>query len=448
MLSGAVLGGGLTSVLGAVGYLSEPRAAGPVPTLDGLAFLEAQRPSEREAYRWLNSAVPGNPVVLEAHGPPYQAFSRVAMNTGLPTVLGWEYHLWQQGRHREEIDARARAVREMYDTTDAVEAERLLRHYRVDLVVVGPLERQTYSAAGLAKFEVSSDFQPAFRSGDMVVYERLARAATVKTWVEPIPYLAPRAAPDEPRRQPRGIARAADGTLAIADFGNRRVQRLDPDLRPFASFGREGSAPGDFRDPCGIALDDDGHVWVADTWNHRVQHFDQRGRFLEQWHASLYGPRGIAVRRDGWVFVTDTGNRRVVGFSPTGVSRVVAEGDTVGEPVGIAVGDNGEIFVADVQFGRISVFDDEGRLLRHWPVAGWRPGIHVEPYVSIGPDRVVWATDPAAGRVLLFNEGGRMLGVATAERPLSRPLGVAAIAEGRAVVTDAATGNVVEVRRP
>jgi len=137
-------------VTGLAGYVSEPRASSRVPTLDGTDYLETASPSELAAYQWLNREVAGIPVVLEAHGPPYQAFSRVSMNTGLPTVLGWEYHMFQQGRSQPEINARAADVRELYETTDTERTEHLLRKYHVDFIFVGPLERRTYASAGFA----------------------------------------------------------------------------------------------------------------------------------------------------------------------------------------------------------------------------------------------------------------------------------------------------------
>ena len=38
------------------------------------------------------------PVLVEAAGPSYQEFGRVSMNTGLPIVLGWEYHVFQRSQ--------------------------------------------------------------------------------------------------------------------------------------------------------------------------------------------------------------------------------------------------------------------------------------------------------------------------------------------------------------
>ena len=448
-LGAAVLAAGLfTSVTGLAGFLREPRATSRVPTLDGMAYLEADGGTELQAYRWLNREMAGIPVLLEAQGPSYQAYSRVSMNTGLPTVLGWDYHLFQQGRSREQLDARTADVRDIYETTDLARAERLLRQYHVDLVYVGPLERKTYRSAGLAKFARSSVLQPLFRNHDVTIYGTPGRSLSVKTWLEDVPPTALAVPLQVPLREPRGIASAPDGTLVVADFGNRRVQRIGADLRPLATFGRAGSAPGEFRDPCGIAVDRNGNIFVADTWNHRIQTFTPDGEPRGEWHASLYGPRGIAVTGEGTAYVTDTGHHRVVRFSPTGAAHDFVPPGQLDNPVGIALAPDGNIVVADTGHRRIVVFDADGTFVRAWPIDGWDAGQRLEPYLAIGSDGVVWVTDPTGGRVLLFDGTGRALGQAAPTPGVEFPLGITVLGEDSAVVTDGVTGRTVRIQRP
>lgn len=92
-------------------------------------------------------------------------------------------------------------------------------------------------------------------------------------------------------RSPAGVAFGRDGEIYVADAGLNRVQKLDPDGRPVASWGRPcgvscvpgmdafevtaGNGIGEFSDPHGIAVDDDGTIFVADTGNHRIVRIDQ-----------------------------------------------------------------------------------------------------------------------------------------------------------------------------
>jgi uncharacterized membrane protein/sugar lactone lactonase YvrE len=439
-----------TTVSGAIGQIRHPRVESETPTLDGMAYMDRSRPRERDAFDWLNGRVDGVPVLLEAQGEPYQDFGRVSMNTGLPTVLGWEPHPYQQGHARPQIDERRQDVRTLYSTEDLPLAERLLRKYHVDLVFIGQLERRTYPAEGLAKFDRLPLVQPVYRNGEVTIYAVPGVLETVKTWIEPVRATAvPVVVPEGKLSQPRNLDVAPDGTFVVADFGHNRMQRFAADLKPIGGFGSEGENPGEFKQPCSVAIASDGMIYVADTWNHRVQKFKASGEFVVEWQHGFFGPRGIALAGDGRVYVADTGNNRVVVLGPDG--RMIREfGKTADEsslrgPIGIAMfGD--EVYVADVGNRRIVVFSLEGRLRRSWPVE-WQPRGMPEPHLAVGSDGVLWVADPAGNRVLLFDRSGKSLGTARAESPLDIPIGVAVVSSSKAVVTNVGSNSLAFVVR-
>jgi DNA-binding beta-propeller fold protein YncE len=365
------------------------------------------------------------------------------MNTGLPTVLGWKYHLFQQGRPQDQIDARADDVRELYDTTDLDRARQLLEHYHVDLVFVGPLERRTYKQDGLAKLASWDVLQPVFNNASVSIYATRAMSATVRTSVRPIS----RSVALGRLREPRGIARAPDGAFAVADFGNRRVVLADASGTLRSQFGNEGGAPGEFRDPCAVVFDSDGTLVVADTWNHRIQRLTRGGQMLSEWRDELFGPRGIARAGDGSFYVTDTGHHRIVRFASNGTATEVVAPGVLDNPVGIVVSAEKEIFVADVGHSRIAVFAADGVLVRSWRIGGWSVKGVVEPQLALGPDGVLWVTDPPAGRVLLFDQEGHPLGVGDAVAPLGWPTGIAIIDRTTAMVSDARENRLIQVKR-
>lgn len=136
----------------------------PEPGLDGAAFLEwavyddvvpLRLAYDAEAFRWLRDHTEGTPTVLEAFRPHYRWGARYSIWTGLPAVLGWDWHQKQQrnGGQAWLVDDRARDVEALYNTTDDAEARALLDRYEVEIVVVGELEHALYDPAGLAKFE-------------------------------------------------------------------------------------------------------------------------------------------------------------------------------------------------------------------------------------------------------------------------------------------------------
>jgi len=164
----AVIFGGLLSVWIMV---QDKKIDGPRPTLNGTAYLNQQNPEEAAAILWLNKNVKGIATVLEAYGPSYGPFTRIAMNTGLPTVLGWDFHVSQRGSAWNDIEMRKRDIKAMYTTSDLGLLRMLLLRYGVRYVVLGKLERETYKAPGLDKFERSGGMLSAvFRAGETAIY--------------------------------------------------------------------------------------------------------------------------------------------------------------------------------------------------------------------------------------------------------------------------------------
>lgn len=132
------------SILNAAIMLPYSRMDGPKPTLDGTAYLERLDGDEARLIRFLNASVQGIQPVIEAWGNSYAEFTRIAMHTGLPTVLGWEHHVYQRGAPRLEIEERKRDIRELYTTRDAERVRAIAEEYGVELIVVGNVERRLY----------------------------------------------------------------------------------------------------------------------------------------------------------------------------------------------------------------------------------------------------------------------------------------------------------------
>jgi YYY domain-containing protein len=156
------------------------------PGLDGWAYMETARywdPNgpeydlrwDLEAIQWLLDNVVGSPTILEGHTPEYRWGARYSINTGLPTVLGWNWHQRQQRAAGEEqaVWVRAGDVADMYNTPSPEQAESLLHKYDVRYVIVGPLERAYYDPEGLEKFEqmvTEGSLKPVFHNDEVTVY--------------------------------------------------------------------------------------------------------------------------------------------------------------------------------------------------------------------------------------------------------------------------------------
>ncbi len=153
----------------AQGWL-QPRMPSPRPTLDGQAYLATAEPDTAFLVRALEGVAWPGDVVAEAAGPPYQDYARIAMNTGLPTVVGWEWHLQQRGQDPAEV-AQRRAELEILYAGDDPEARRaVLDRFDVRWVVVGRLERETYDLLAPDPLAGVPGVVPVARDGDAVLY--------------------------------------------------------------------------------------------------------------------------------------------------------------------------------------------------------------------------------------------------------------------------------------
>jgi len=254
----------------------------------------------------------------------------VSMNTGLPTVLGWGYHVFQRAHPWADINRRKADIQTVYtsDSKDMVAGDpaTLPRGAGVRRCVGAA----HVCGANLERFKEWTDLlTPVYQNPGVTLFAVNGRftGAMPVTTIEELPRVAgeEQAPPpqDAPGRlqQPRGLAVNAEGDVLVCDFGNNRVQEFGSDLHFVRAWGTRGELPGQFREPCAVAVGPSGEIFVADTWNQRVQVFSPKGDYVREFAASFYGPRGIAVDAKGGVFVADTGNNRIVRFSAAGLKE-------------------------------------------------------------------------------------------------------------------------------
>ena len=137
-------------------------------TLDSMTYMDYSRhwdgnlmelSQDYDAIRWLQENVQGSPVIVEANCTEYRWCSRMTIYTGLPGVLGWNWHQRQQRGFTSPnlIENRVAEIGIFYSTTDMEWARTFLKKYQVKYIIVGQLERNVYpilegSPDGLAKF--------------------------------------------------------------------------------------------------------------------------------------------------------------------------------------------------------------------------------------------------------------------------------------------------------
>ena len=148
----------------------------------------------------------------------------------------------------------------------------------------------------------------------------------------------------------------------------------------------------------------------------------------------LIRPLGIAIAKSGEMIVSDTGCGALLGIDPAGNQRVIAQGGLLGLPFGIAIEKSGSILVANAQF-LIRVIPDTGEK----NVASAGPFSKAPIAVTVAPDGDIFIID-ALGKVVRVDAATGFQTQIASGGYLKRPQGIAVLGE-HIYVTDVATSD-------
>ncbi len=216
--------------------------------------------------------------------------------------------------------------------------------------------------------------------------------------------------------KPAGIA-FRDGHLFLCDTELNLVHDWDLATGKARRIGNRGDVL--LSKPVAVAVDDGGQVYVADTGRGEVVEYDATGKYVGRFRRSGedgYRPVALIVSDDR-LYVADIGAHRIDVFSTDDGARVGEFGGTGSDPgrfyfpMGVATnGASSDIVVSDTMNSRVQVFSPSFNLLRTFGQAGNRYGDMGKPrHLAVGPDGVVFVADVEFAHVHLFNERGQLL---------------------------------------
>lgn len=123
---------------------------------------------------------------------------------------------------------------------------------------------------------------------------------------------------------------------------------------------RNGTGTGaTFDNPTGLATGDDGEVYIADTGNGCIRVMTEKGK-VTTWASGLSSPTGLCWF-DGDLYVAETGKSRILRIDGDDKDYTVIAGGEEGyadgsaatarfcNPQGVAVGEDGTVYVADTE---------------------------------------------------------------------------------------------------
>jgi len=109
--------------------------------------------------------------------------------------------------------------------------------------------------------------------------------------------------------QPNAVLVAPDGAIFVAEGhggANSRILKFTKDGKLLKTWGKKGTAPGEFDQPHALAMDSKGRLFVGDRGNNRIQIFDQDGKSLTTPWTQFGKPSGIAFDGKDQIYVADS----------------------------------------------------------------------------------------------------------------------------------------------
>ena len=172
----------------------------------------------------------------------------------------------------------------------------------------------------------------------------------------------------------------------------------------------------------GLAIDDDDRLFVSDGKMHRVLIFNAKHQVDSQITEGLKDPVGLAIdTTNRFVYVVDTQQDQVIVYDADtlkllrrigtgGKNHFLTTPGDFGAPQGVAVDQDGNVYVTDTMNNRVEIFDADGNFLSTFGKAGDGPGYFARPKgIAVDSDGHIWVADQMQDRLQVFNREGQLL---------------------------------------
>lgn len=214
----------------------------------------------------------------------------------------------------------------------------------------------------------------------------------------------------------------------------------------------------------GLAIDDDDRLFVSDGKLHRILIFNPKHEVEGQITEGLTNPVGIALdTTNRFLYVVDLTQDQVIVYDADtlkllrrigtgGKNHYLTSPGDFAAPQGVAVDNDGNVYVTDTLNDRVEIFDADGNFISAFGKNGDGPGTFARPKgIAIDSDGHIWVADEVQDRLQVFNREGQVLtyvGLGHGDLPgqFRALVGVAIDKQNRVFTTEQYPGRMQEFR--
>jgi DNA-binding beta-propeller fold protein YncE len=306
-------------------------------------------------------------------------------------------------QERKESSAHLRFVRE-FSSADDVGLERHPVFDRSLDIIAGPAESHAINGKLVAPYSVATDsghrvFVADPEAGVVHVFDfEQSKYSVLNGRVARL-------------RSPTGIAVDREDNVYVTDTAWGAVVVYDSKGRFLRYLGKGEEGETYFEAPVGIAIHTaTDHIYVCDSRRHMILMLDKKGHvfghFGKRWGGKQPGdfryPSRIVIGGDE-IFVLDSGNSRLQVLDLGGHFRREIKLPEVSANDGLALDNEKNIYVSDVQLNVINVLNRDGQFLYKFGRSGAKPGEFNQPSgMWIESENRLYIADTKNSRVQLF----------------------------------------------
>lgn len=222
-------------------------------------------------------------------------------------------------------------------------------------------------------------------------------------------------------RQAGGIAFSTFVVIALGCLPPADLETTQGELGMI--WGSRGEEPGKFLRPRAVTIDQQDQLYIVD-YNARIQVLSGDGTFLREWSTPTHEfgrPNGLAMGNDGNLLVADTHYHQVLFYSPEGeLLKDRSIGGTKGPGPGefsfvtdVVQDSEGNYYISETrEQNRIQKFSPSGEYLLEWGQTGSSLGEFLRPQnLAIDDNDHIWVADACNHRIQVFDTQGELLRV-------------------------------------